>query len=281
MNKTLTQSKRYTHLQFGGLGDNLRSLLDPIMRRAYLKIQQRDLDVQMYTGGFNADKLIDLWGPCLNIHNLGFPIGPAEQYYKVFLEGRPFSEIQGEIPSTVDMKFSINEMTRYTPRPCILIQCMGGTWDGPTQTRKLWPVDRYVSLVKWLKDKYPFDICLFDDFNQYTSPLVAAGASHLDGTFRENLFFARNAQLIIGPDSVSKYLGPVYNTRNIVIWSQFHDHSPQEQMQIWYGDYFQRRASKITDVRRVSASETSLEDVQFLVENIMKEPIDINFRVLE
>ena len=153
------------------------------------------------------------------------------------------------------------------------IQAAGGRWDAAITQRKIWPQDRYVSVINYLQS-IGFKVFVFAHYDNDIGLIEQIDSVEFIRGYDLNitLEIAKNMSLIIGPDSFLKYMSFFYRIPSVILFSRFHKFSEdgihtvdmtfEEQ---WQG--FFAPASPNEDINiilnkdGISCSEVSAEEV--------------------
>lgn len=254
-----------------GLGDNLERLQRPDVRRMFQARREGRVKIRGYLFGQNQSVLAQLYRPMVDEL---VRIRGSEEYFALDLPSTESLPDEGE-PAPMDFQFTEEEIAlanRYvnTARgPRLMIQEVGGTHDGATQTRKCWGVDNYREIViRWKQT-----------FGEHTGIYEFGPKSSLGlpcfPNIRISLAVARQMDLLIVPESAGKYLSPLFGVGAVILWSQFHDYTPEEQWRIWYQpfgktfeEYHERYAQAepqvpycILNYGQLSCQQTTVDEV--------------------
>lgn len=251
-----------------GIGDNFERLLRPELRRAWNGVRFGELRILTHVFGMNRHVLTQLYEP----------MGPLVQmvddkaYFALTMPGTEVVPADWPTPKFPWFNWQPDEMTMAAtivvnaPRPWLMIQEVGGTHDGLLRDRKCWGTERWQQLIEWWKTSTGGSAFEFGPQSSLHLPCI--------GNIRVATYLASLMDLVVSPESALKYAGPMFNQRTIVLWSQFHHHTVEEQWRTWYRpfDRESRGLVHILGIGRTDCKETPVAEVIGHATQLLNQP---------
>jgi hypothetical protein len=148
-----------------------------------------------------------------------------------------------------------------------MIQQSGGKFSGPEgMRRKQFSLNGYGELLGRWKETYGGGAIEFGPKSSLGLP-----CTH---DLRVATLLARTSDCLLGPDSALKYLGPLFNQRAVVLWSQVDNYPVEQQWEAWYlpFDRANQGLQRVLGVGNREANQTSVDEVWEAIQALMQKP---------